>query len=204
MDHAGSSPVRDANKYRDLKFPMYKSRVVRVQVLPGRPIQRFRSFPLCTSEKELSMAKAKKEMADKLRGTTDHELNELVGKKIKEITVFKVNLSPNKGFVRYFYRIKVAGRGENEFFLACPPGSNQEEAKIGLMYPDDFEALIDELVSESHSDLEPDVDDEDDSDLEPDGDEEEEVPANLFDEVESEDDEDDVDDEDEDLEDDDY
>ncbi len=29
------------------------------------------------------MAKAKKEMADKLRGTTDHDLRELVGKKIK-------------------------------------------------------------------------------------------------------------------------
>lgn len=149
------------------------------------------------------MAKAKKEMSSKLRGTTDHDLNELVGKKIKEITMLRVNVSSNKESVRHFYRVKVAGRGENEFILTCPSGNNQEESKIGLMYPDDFESMIDDLVSEAHSNLEPDVDDEDDDvDLEPDGDEP--VPGNLFDEVESEDDEDDVDDEDEDLEDDDF
>lgn len=131
------------------------------------------------------MAKAKKEMADKLRGTTDHDLRELVGKKIKEITLYKVNASSDGSDIRQFYRIKVAGRGENEFILACDGGNSQQYARVSLMYPDDFETFLSELGD----DAEPDVDEEEDVDLEPDGDEA--VPANLFDEIESEDDEDD-------------
>jgi hypothetical protein len=133
------------------------------------------------------MAKAKKEMSNKLRGTTDHDLYELVGKKIKEITMYKVSI-PSSADAKRFYRIKVAGRGENDFILGCETAPGQQP-RISLMYPDDFETMIDDLVSEVQQNLEPDVDDEDDdADLEPD--EDESMPANLFDRIESEDDED--------------
>lgn len=146
------------------------------------------------------MAKAKKEMTNKLRGTTSHDLAELVGKKIKEITLYKVAVESDGSNVREFYRIKVAGRGENEFVLACDGGNTQQYARATLMYPDDFEALLSEIESE---DSEPDEDDDEaDVDLEEDG--TGPIPVNLFDEIESEDDERDVDDEDDDVEDDDY
>lgn len=176
-----------------------RKRVVEVQISPERLIQRKASLSLCVSEEELSMAKAKKQMADKLRGTTSHDLTELVGKKIKEITLYKVAVESDGSNVREFYRIKVAGRGENEFILACDGGNTQQYARATLMYPDDFEAFLSEIESE---DSEPDVDDEEDADLEDDG--TGPVPSNLFDEIESEDDEEDVDAEDDDAEDDDY
>lgn len=139
-------------------------------------------------KKRLSMAKGKKEKMGSPRGTTNHELSDLVGKKIKSIHLQEIDVNGDGTNIRQFYRILCSGTDGVELILACDGGHEEQQyATASIMDPDDYEAFLEDVQSPDSEDSGYDEDDEgfsedteddeeEDSFLEDDGYDEEEDP----------------------------
>jgi hypothetical protein len=105
-----------------------------------------------------------------MAGTTDHDLADLVGKKIKSITMQEIDVLGNQGNVRQFYHI-LCSDGE-KFVLACDGGSDDNQyATATLMDPDDFTDFLEQIESDDSEDDDPsELGDDDDEDLDEDED----------------------------------
>lgn len=99
----------------------------------------------------------------------DHNLADLIGKKIKDIRLEEVDVNGDGDNIREFYKITCSD-GEC-FVLACDGGADDiQQARAELWSPEDYEAFIGDLENEDSEDEELDEDDADfeDADLEQD------------------------------------
>lgn len=133
------------------------------------------------------MAKGKKEKMGAPKGTTNHELSDLVGKKIKSIHLQEIDVNGDGTNIRQFYRILCSGTDGVELVLACDGGhEDQQYATASLMDTDDYEAFLEDVQSPDSEDSgydeeedgleETEEDEDDDSFLEDDGFDEDEDP----------------------------
>jgi hypothetical protein len=105
------------------------------------------------------MTKSKAQMT----GTSDHDLADLVGKKIKGITLQELDIQGDGENVRQFYTITCSD-GE-KFVLAVDGNNTQQYATATLMDPDEFLDLVDGIdydeSTDQFGDDPPEDDDED-------------------------------------------
>jgi hypothetical protein len=126
----------------------------------------------------MARGKAEKAMGTP-KGTTNHELADLVGKKIKSIHMQEVDVTGDGTNIRQFYRIICSGVDAQEFVLAIDGGNEDKQyATASLMDPDDFEAFLEDVQSDDSEDsgydeeddpFNEDEDEDDDAFLEDDG-----------------------------------
>jgi len=118
------------------------------------------------------MARGKTAKMGTNKGTSNHDLSDLVGKKIKSITLQEVNVTGDGTNIRQFYRITCAGADGAEFVLACDGGHEDSQyATATLMDPEDFETFLEDVQSEDSEDSEYDEEDSYDEDSDEDEDE---------------------------------
>jgi hypothetical protein len=96
--------------------------------------------------------KAEKAMGT-TKGTANHELADLVGKKIKSIHMQEVDVTGDGSNIRQFYRILCFGADGQEFILALDGGNEDKQyASASLMDPDEFEAFLEDVRSDDSED----------------------------------------------------
>lgn len=110
-------------------------------------------------------------MAKKKNKSANHPLSELVGKKIKSITLQEVNVDGDGENIRQFYRIICSGAEPIELILACDGGNTQQYATASIMEPSEFKDFLEEveldLDLDAEEDESDDEEDESDEDLTP-------------------------------------
>lgn len=98
-----------------------------------------------------------------MTGTSDHDLADLVGKKIKGITLQELDIQGDGENVRQFYTITCSD-GE-KFVLAVDGNNTQQYATATLMDPDEFLDLVEGIDCDEDTDQfgdDPSEDDDDD------------------------------------------
>jgi hypothetical protein len=104
-------------------------------------------------------------------GTKNHDLADLVGKKIKSIVMREIDINGDGVNVRQFYDILCT---DTERFILAPDGNSESQyATATLMDPDEFEDFLENVEgnqTDEPAELgEEDTEDEDDLDDEPEG-----------------------------------
>lgn len=94
------------------------------------------------------------------KGKSQHELSDLVGKKIKSIHLREVDVSGDKTNIRQFYSIVCSDKAETEFVLACDGGNEEKQyATVTLMDPPEFADFLEDTMSDDSEGREDDEED---------------------------------------------
>lgn len=91
--------------------------------------------------------------ANSLPGTTDHDLSDLTGKRIKRITVQEVDVHGNGENIRQFFHI-LCSDGER-FVLSIDGHNTQQYVTASLMDPGDFTDFLESIGSDDDEDDDP-------------------------------------------------